>query len=813
MAGIYIDLTFCAALSSKFWQRFCTEVCVDDRYSPAVLIKWFLIVAVFSIPALAAQRESVIVRSDGSRETLKQKVQALGGTIRYEFKNLNAVSAMMPSKSAHALTAVPGMKVNKLLPLRNPFAGRSRIVSRTPVKVNVNGKLKLDHDAVVKNLASRPADYLFNNALINALSVQVGGNLGGGVVVAVIDSGVANNPDVVPTLDGNVIGGESFVPADVDPVTSATSTKNGEHGTMVSTMIAGHGAFIIPNDDCLIGALQNYSPDSIIDATPFGFPGSSLLPVIGVAPEAQIYALKVFPSNDESATGDSVLMAMDRAITLKKNFLAGEPSVPVSGSGTEDDPFVYESLNIQVVNMSLGGLTLASGRDLLSQMTQEMLKAGILVAASTGNGGPTAMTINDTSGGLGSLGTAATDDFIHERIFWDEFASDACTLGAGFLAFPTPTIQTASFSSRGPTPDGRIGVGVTSAGTWNFVQAANGDLFFVSGTSFSSPTVAGAAALLQAGFPNASAARIRNAILKGANPDLLNDDSGPTDRGRGYLDVARSLKLLKRHHVSGDFPSFPEHSSSVSENLHRLGIPTYRLEPGSPIHFNARNLSPGERQELIFRVTPDTGSVKINLKSVTPKLPPEKQNQLFGDDIFLAIHPAKTSEASSDDNIVDTFFNAPATFTVDNPETGLMRIAVLGDATNVGKVSAKLTIRATAKQEPFWKRRGTVRQGDQLLYSFKMPEGLAHASFELTWKNDWAHYPTNDIDLVVIDPDGNEIDDGATIDTREIVSLDKPKAGTYQLYVIGFDVFGHLLDDGSERGPQADRFRLAAYIP
>jgi hypothetical protein len=559
--------------------------------------------------------------------------------------------------------------------------------------------------------------------------------------------------------------------------------------------------------------LQNYSPDSILDATPYGFPGNSLLPVVGVAPDAKIYALKVFPSNDAFATGDSVLAAMDRAITLKKNFNAGEPSVPVSGSGTEDDPFVYESLNIQVVNMSLGGLTLAAGRDLAGLMTEEMLKAGIMLAASAANAGPTAMTVADVGAGRGALSTAATDDFIHERIFWDIFASDTCALGAGFLAFPTTSIQTASFSSHGPTPDGRVGVGVASAGFWNFVQAADGDLFFVAGTSFSSPTVAGAAALLQAGAPKASALQIHNAILKGANPELLTDGSGPFDRGRGYLDVARSLRLLKQHRVNSDFPAFPEHSSSVAHNLHQLGIPTYRLGPGNPIHFTARNLVPGERQELIFRVSREIGSVQVSLNSVTPKLPADKQNQFFGDDIFLAIHPAKTSQASEDDNLVDTFFNGPAAFSFNNPETGLMRIAVLGDSTNAGKVSANLTVSAVRKADAVWSRKGVVHQGDQLQYSFTMPSGLAHASFELAWNHDWAHYPTNDIDLIVLDPDGNEIIAGATVDSPEIVSLDKPKAGTYQLVVIGFDVFGQLQDDGSETGSQVDTFRLRAYIP
>ena len=130
-----------------------------------------------------------------------------------------------------------------------------------------------------------------------------------------------------------------------------------------------------------------------------------------------------------------------------------------------------------------------------------------------------------------------------------------------------------------------------------------------------------------------------------------------------------------------------------------------------------------------------------------------------------------------------------------------------------GKVSADVTVSAVRKADSVWSRKGVVHQGDQLQYSFNMPGGLAHASFELTWNHDWAHYPTNDIDLIVLDPDGNEIDDGATVDSREVVSLDKPKAGTYQLVVIGFDVFGQLQDDGSETGSQVDTFRLRAYIP
>jgi len=98
---------------------------------------------------------------------------------------------------------------------------------------------------------------------------------------------------------------------------------------------------------------------------------------------------------------------------------------------------------------------------------------------------------------------------------------------------------------------------------------------------------------------------------------------------------------LKHDRVGDRFPKFVEHSDSVAENLHELGIDTYRLEPGSPIHFTARNLVPGERQELIFRVGRDIGSVEVNLKSVTPRLSADKQNQLFATTFLWRSIPRK----------------------------------------------------------------------------------------------------------------------------------------------------------------------------
>ena len=101
-------------------------------------------------------------------------------------------------------------------------------------------------------------------------------------------------------------------------------------------MIAAHVGFIFPNTDCLVQSMKLNTPDSVIDQGD----GTSIIPLVGVAPAASIYPVKVFPSTGGGAPTDRIIAAMDRVIIIKKNFLNGMPSVPISGSGTEDDPFV-----------------------------------------------------------------------------------------------------------------------------------------------------------------------------------------------------------------------------------------------------------------------------------------------------------------------------------------------------------------------------------------------------------------------------------------------------------------------------------------
>jgi subtilisin family serine protease len=91
------------------------------------------------------------------------------------------------------------------------------------------------------------------------------------------------------------------------------------------------------------------------------------------------------------------------------------------------------------------------------------------------------------------LTVGAASDPVHERIVAERFLFPGVP---GAIFRPDSHQQMADFSSRGPTADGRSDPEVVANGVWTFAQGANGGLSFVSGTSFSAPTVSGIAALL-----------------------------------------------------------------------------------------------------------------------------------------------------------------------------------------------------------------------------------------------------------------------------------------------------------------------------
>ena len=233
------------------------------------------------------------------------------------------------------------------------------------------------------------------------------GNTGDGVKLAVIDTGIDRNHE-----DLNVLGGYSVFTSGVDADPYYDGSGHGTH-------VAGTAA-----------ALDNN------------------VGVVGVAPDADLYAVKVLNSSG-SGSSSGVARGVEWAIQN----------------------------GMDVINMSLGSSA-------HSQAIQDVVDAAyynhdILVVAAAGNEG-------NASGTGDTVGYPAQYD------------------SAFAVAATDENDQRASFSSTGPAVDiSAPGVNINSTVPGNGYASLNG-------TSMASPHVAGAGAVIRAAYPGAGADDVRS---------------------------------------------------------------------------------------------------------------------------------------------------------------------------------------------------------------------------------------------------------------------------------------------------------------
>jgi len=132
---------------------------------------------------------------------------------------------------------------------------------------------------------------------------------------------------------------------------------------------------------------------------------------------------------------------------------------------------------------------------------------GIIVCNSAGNGGPLPSTLSAPADAFDILACGAVD--LNETI--------------------------ASFSSRGPTEDGRIKPEVCAMGVSTHCADGAGDNFYTikNGTSLSTPLVGGAAALLLSANPTLNPYQVRAAFMQTAD----NAATPNNNYGWGVIDV------------------------------------------------------------------------------------------------------------------------------------------------------------------------------------------------------------------------------------------------------------------------------------
>lgn len=721
-------------------------------------------------PQELKHNDQLLLMCESSCNDLTTEITQLGGQINRKYSSINAIAVTIPAKFADQFSRLKGIKSirkDELIPVPKPVKSQS-IANKSQVSFH-----RLSH---TNRTVTNPNNYNFNNVMTGATQMHQNGISGDGVIVAVIDSGTANNSEVVPALAGSVIGGESFIDLADEP--SATSTANDFHGTAVGSMIAAHVGIVLDNNSELIQTVTNHAPDSVIPVDDL----SSMIPMVGSAPGASLYAMKVFAASGESTPSSIVLAAMDRALTLKRNFNAGVPSEPVSGDGSEDNPYVYDSLNIQVVNLSLGGLGMVAGLELEEILAREMLSEGINVVASAGNDGFASLTVGSPGSSVATITVGPTMTPQHERILRD------LTLGAGMgeIFRPNNIVQGAYFSSRGPTADGRHGVNVMANGYAAFVQGADGGLMLISGTSFAAPTVAGATALLRQASPDSAAAQIREALIQGANPLILPHDS-VIDQGTGFIDLAKAQTLLGT--AGSQIPPLPQITEDepvkVMENLQALELDVIQLDH---IPFETIvNLQPGQPLHLLVESKLITDSISFEFSDVTAELPAEQQNQLFDDAILfnVADGPVSVNNFVLDERVLED-----QQFVLQQPQTGLVRAALIGDWTNAGAMTAKITIRQKQRRltDPY--KEGKLRDDETDAFLLAVDDNILQLNFELSWEGDWGHYPPHDIDLILIDPAGEPYFDAATLDAPERMSIDAPLKGDWTVIVTGYMLHG-----------------------
>ncbi len=113
----------------------------------------------------------------------------------------------------------------------------------------------------------------------------------------------------------------------------------------------------------------------------------------------------------------------------------------------------------------------------------------------------------------------------------------------------------ASFSSHGPTADGRIKPNVSAMGAPAYVANPFGGYYWGSGTSFSSPVIAGMNACLWQAFPHFNNKEIMDAIQESAS----RADNPDNDFGYGIPNYQKAMDILtvNENYESISFEIFP----------------------------------------------------------------------------------------------------------------------------------------------------------------------------------------------------------------------------------------------------------------
>lgn len=139
--------------------------------------------------------------------------------------------------------------------------------------------------------------------------------------------------------------------------------------------------------------------------------------------------------------------------------------------------------------------------------------------------------------------------------------------------------QVGSFSSYGPAADGRIKPDVASVGVGTYLQANNGGITAGNGTSYAAPNLAGLAACLWQGFPEANNMAVIQALRQSGS-----QAQAPDNRvGYGIPDVKKAMGILLKQFAQASIQvqGCRATISWQSKDMAAIRYVIERLDPGS----------------------------------------------------------------------------------------------------------------------------------------------------------------------------------------------------------------------------------------
>ncbi len=739
--------------------------------------------AVFEQLSSAGESVNVIIETlSRDYSAVVSQINNFGGKIGHLFKCVNALSASVPKSQLVELSS--NSHVQKIYfdaPRELTVDGgvTMDLMRNTPTVAETDGIEAIE--LTPEMLSSIGLENAWNSIAMGAQPIWSTTNYGAGSLVAIIDSGLWTG-HIFFTYT-SIVGGIDLS-ADVGNPTYEgwSNINNFFHGGHVAGIVAANIALAVRSTSSLyryVLAVERYGGVTF----PVDGLGRKIMPVPGMAPLASLYIIKVFDHTGGGIATSTVMAGMEHALDLK----------------------VTGGVDVDIVNMSLGGANLFDGRDPEDQLVDMMTSAGITMATSAGNEGPATMTAGSRPGSANTaIASGAADNPVQTRAFWDYAYNWP---GLGYLVYVSNNVQIDTMTSRGPTADGRVKPTITATGVFVFSAYTTGGNYvaWASGTSMSSPATAGAIALLNAyaemnGLA-ASPEDYKQAVTGGA---VWLPGWTQYDQGAGYLNAANALTVLLADTSLGDV------ATPLEEDPNLVDIRNIPIVTNGIYTTSVANLASGWNEEFIFQVTEATDSIRVEVTNVNLGT----MNPLGENSIEVYIASAKRTRADyfveSANVIGDAWFYItddattyggdflPGTTIYSAShviEPGYVKVVIENVWTGYDVVSADIKIEVTkAKKTP-----ATITMSG-LLWPYEylgwigvdIPAGTSQVTVELWWTHGWNTFPTSDLDVYVY-WNGAYDYRGATLNAPERLVL---LGATGKMYLL---IDGYAIYTGRER--------------